>query len=207
LTLAKAEAIFTQVLQVKEETLGPMHKSTILTVNNLANLCKNQGKLVEAERMYTRALRESEEALGPKHTYTPGTVSNLGNLFFKQGKVTEAEAMYVRALEGYDDTLGTDLALTYIPALTTMLNLGILLSETGENEKARTTYTRALSGWVTLRGLSEKLRLEVVDIVSAETDVLEMASAGATPWQGTDKSPKWFLWRLSSNTSRPVTSN
>ncbi len=41
----------------KEKALGREHTSTLNTVNNLANLYKNQVKMQEAEAMFRRALK------------------------------------------------------------------------------------------------------------------------------------------------------
>jgi Tfp pilus assembly protein PilF len=76
--------------------------STLNTVNNLANLYKTQGKLVEAEQMYQRALQGKKKAWGPEHTSTLDTVNNLANLYTTQGKLVKAEQMYQRALQGYE---------------------------------------------------------------------------------------------------------
>jgi tetratricopeptide (TPR) repeat protein len=106
--LGKAEQMHERALQGYEEALGPIHTSTLGTVNNLGILYANQGKLGEAEQMYERALRGYEEALEPTHTSTLQTVNNLGALYADQGKLGEAEQMYERALEGYEETLGKD---------------------------------------------------------------------------------------------------
>jgi hypothetical protein len=57
--------MYIRALQGKEEALGPKHTSTLQTINNLDNLYRDKGKLVEAEAMYTRALQGYEDALGP----------------------------------------------------------------------------------------------------------------------------------------------
>jgi Tfp pilus assembly protein PilF len=48
--------MYQRALQSKEKAWGPEHTSTLNTVNNLANLYADQGKLVEAEQMYQQAL-------------------------------------------------------------------------------------------------------------------------------------------------------
>ena len=65
---AEAEQIFVRALARKEKALGPDHTSTLLTVNNLGMLYRDQGKLAEAEQVYVRALAGYEKALGPDHT-------------------------------------------------------------------------------------------------------------------------------------------
>ena len=71
---------------------------TLHTVNNLGNLYKDQGKIVETEEMYMRALRGKENAWEMEHTSNLITVNNLGVLYADQGKKVEAEAMYMRVL-------------------------------------------------------------------------------------------------------------
>jgi tetratricopeptide (TPR) repeat protein len=92
------------------ESLGPRHTSTLLTVNGLGNLYKDQGKLDVAEGMYMRALQGYEEALGPEAVdrYRPAlnTMWNLGDLFKAQNKLVDAKSMLSKALEGFQFILG-----------------------------------------------------------------------------------------------------
>jgi len=90
--------MYQRTLDGYEKAWGPEHISTLITVSNLGNIYKNQGKLDEAEKMYQRALDGYEKAWGPGHTSTLATVYNLGNLYTNQGKLDEAEKMYRRAL-------------------------------------------------------------------------------------------------------------
>ena len=50
--LIEAEQMYQRALQGYEKAWGLEHTSTLDTVNNLANLNKDQGKLAEAEQMY-----------------------------------------------------------------------------------------------------------------------------------------------------------
>jgi tetratricopeptide (TPR) repeat protein len=65
--LDKAEEMYQQALQGKEKALGPHHKSTLTTVNNLGSLYANQGKLDKAEEMYRRALEGYNKRFGSNH--------------------------------------------------------------------------------------------------------------------------------------------
>jgi tetratricopeptide (TPR) repeat protein len=78
--------MYQRALQGKEKAWGPEHTSTLDTVNNLAILYADQGKLVEAEQMYQRALQGKEKAWGPEHTSTLDTVNNLANLYADQDR-------------------------------------------------------------------------------------------------------------------------
>ena len=92
--------MYMRALQGREKALSAEHTSTLHTVNNLGNLYRDQGKLVEAEKMYMRALHGVEKTLGAEHTSTLHTVNNLGVLYKDQGKLVEAEKMYIWALHG-----------------------------------------------------------------------------------------------------------
>ncbi len=86
--LEASEQMYRYVLAGKDQALGPMHKSTLDTVNNLGSLYREQGKLVQAEEYCLRALADREKALGPTHLSTLQTVNNLGILYYAQGKLT-----------------------------------------------------------------------------------------------------------------------
>lgn len=50
--LDKAEQIYQRALQGYEKAWGPEHTSTLVTVNNLGDLYKSQGKFDKAEQMF-----------------------------------------------------------------------------------------------------------------------------------------------------------
>jgi tetratricopeptide (TPR) repeat protein len=59
-----------RALKIREQQLGPQHLDTALSLNNLAELYRTQGKYVEAEPLYQRALSIHEQQLGPQHPHT-----------------------------------------------------------------------------------------------------------------------------------------
>ena len=81
---------------------------TATTLDNLANLYKNQGKDEEALPLYQRALAIREKALGPEHPETARTLNNLANLYSVQGKDEEALPLYQRALAIREKIFGLD---------------------------------------------------------------------------------------------------
>ena len=113
----------------------------------LGLLYADQGKLAKAEQMLERALQGKEKVLGAERTSTLSTANNLGSLYKSQGKLAEAEQMYQRALQGYEKALGVDNAMTYIPALNTILNLDSLFERQADSAKARIMYSKALVGY------------------------------------------------------------
>jgi hypothetical protein len=92
-------------LQGKKKTLGPNHISTLAVVNNLGNLYKKQGKLVEAETMFSRALQGYEVALDPELvlSYLPALniMFAFGGLFSLTDQKGIAKATYDLALSGF----------------------------------------------------------------------------------------------------------
>jgi hypothetical protein len=49
------------VLSMVERVLGPEHPDTLVSVNNLAELYRRQGRYTEAEPLYQRAWSEWNE--------------------------------------------------------------------------------------------------------------------------------------------------
>jgi tetratricopeptide (TPR) repeat protein len=104
--------MYQQALQGYEKAWGPDHTSTLDTVNNLAALYADQGKLVEAEQMYQRALQGYEKAIDPDNiiTYVPAlnTIWGFGSLLEQQANVAQARTMYAKALCGYKQIFGPE---------------------------------------------------------------------------------------------------
>ena len=88
------------------ETLGDKHPQTLLSINNMALLLKDQGKLAEAEGLCREALTGSRETLGNKHPETLISINNLAALLLDMGKMAEAEPLCQEALAVRRETLG-----------------------------------------------------------------------------------------------------
>jgi tetratricopeptide (TPR) repeat protein len=157
--LVDAEAMYHRALAGYEKALGPEHKSTLNTVNNLGNLYANQGCLVDAEAMYPRALAGYEKALGPEHTSTLLTVNNLGLLYANQGRLEDAEATDNRALAGYEKAPGPE----HTSTLNTVDNLGVLYASQGRLVDAEAMYNRVLAGYEKALGPEHTSTLNTVN--------------------------------------------
>jgi CHAT domain-containing protein len=90
-------------LATSEKVLGPDHPATLISVNNLAELYRTQGRYGEAEPLYRRALATNEKVLGPEH---PATLAvqltytvNLVNLKQPKRSLQLLERMDPRLLE------------------------------------------------------------------------------------------------------------
>ena len=72
---------------------GPDHPDTLRSMNNLANLYKNQGRYDEAEPLYLEALETSKaRARGPTTRATLNSMNNLGDLYVAPGPVRRGRA-------------------------------------------------------------------------------------------------------------------
>jgi tetratricopeptide (TPR) repeat protein len=182
--------MYERALQGKEKALGADHTSTLDTVNNLAVLYTNQGKLDEAEKMYERALQGKEKALGAEHTSTLATVNNLAILYTDQGKLDEAEKMYERALQGSEKALGAQNIATYIPALNANWGLGSLFQRRGDLAKAKIIYSKALVGYEKVYGRDhprcQTLR-EILGALDTEPETNVLIKTGKDPGHEPDR--------------------
>jgi len=73
------------------------HPNLPASLNNLAELYREQGKYSEAEPLYRRALAILEKTLGPEHPKVATVLENLAILLRKSDQEKEAEEMSVRA--------------------------------------------------------------------------------------------------------------
>ena len=78
--MAEAEEMLLRALKGKEKVWGAEHTLTLDTVNNLAVLYYNQGKMVEAEEMYTRALEGFKKIYNADYPRVLSVTSNLSLL-------------------------------------------------------------------------------------------------------------------------------
>jgi hypothetical protein len=133
------------------ETLGEAHPGTFASMNSLANLLSDQGKLSEAEPLLRDALRCRREILGETHPDTLASMNNLASLLTEHDKLDEAEPLLRDALRGQRETLGE----THRHTLLSMHNLGLLLKDQGKLSEARCSATRCA---VSARRLARRTR-------------------------------------------------
>ncbi|MFM8299162.1 MAG: tetratricopeptide repeat protein, partial [Microcystis aeruginosa] len=64
------EPLYLQALDLHKQLLGDNHPDVAISLNNLAQLYKYQGRYLEAEPLYLQALAIAEQALGENHPTT-----------------------------------------------------------------------------------------------------------------------------------------
>jgi CHAT domain-containing protein/Tfp pilus assembly protein PilF len=138
--LSECEAVTLRLLALREETLGPEHQDTLLSMLILAYIYQSQGRYTEAEPLYRRELEASEHMFGPEDPSTLISLNNLAKIYSFQGRYAEAEPLYLRALEAQERTLGPE----HPDTLVSMSNLAGLYSDQDRYDEAETLYLRDL---------------------------------------------------------------
>ena len=85
--------LFEKCLQLRTEALGETHTDTLDSMNDLAELYKNQGKYDDARILYDKCLNLRINTLGESHRDTLESVNNLAVLYDKRGEYEHAWKM------------------------------------------------------------------------------------------------------------------
>jgi len=109
------------------------HPALASSLNNLASLHHEQGKLDEAERLQRDALVMRKRLTKGDHPDVARSLNNLANLLRDQGNMTDAERLHKDALDMLKRMFKGD-----HPSLATSLsNLGLVASSQGDLAAAR----------------------------------------------------------------------
>src|SRR5271169_6087450 len=79
--------------------LGNDHPDTLMSMHNLAEMYRQQGKMMEAAKMHEEVLAKYQVILGNDHPATLTSMQNLAETYRQQGKMTEAAKMHEEMLE------------------------------------------------------------------------------------------------------------
>jgi tetratricopeptide (TPR) repeat protein len=138
---SQAAQLFRDALAIREKTLGPEHSDTATSLNNLADLLRDQGNFAGARPLHERALAIRERALGSEHPDTATSLNNLAILLKAEGDFAGALPLYQRALAIREKVLG----LEHPDTATSLNNLANLLRDQGDFAGARSLHERALA--------------------------------------------------------------
>src|SRR5262249_58752600 len=95
---AEAEPLLHENLQAYRRAVGADHPHTLVAVNSLAALLREQGKLSEAELLFRQNLEGYRRSLGPEHANSLKAAILLADLLRQQGKLSEAEPLFREVL-------------------------------------------------------------------------------------------------------------
>ncbi len=133
----QAETHFKAALK-EAETFSPDDWRLTLTLGNLAEIYRVQGKYPEEEPYLKRLLEIGEQIYGPDHPNVAAHLNNLAHNYHMQGKLAEAELLYKRALDIWEKTLGPENELV----LFTLKIYVDLLHEMGRDAEAKSYGAR-----------------------------------------------------------------
>lgn len=138
---ATATPLAQRVLALRENILGPNHPEVATSLNNLAELYRQQGDLSKTIPLYQRALTIYEQTLGPNHALVAVNLNNQARLYHDQDNLVQAESLYQRALTIFETSLGSE----HSAVANNLTNLAELQQEQGRLDQAERLYRRALS--------------------------------------------------------------
>ncbi len=137
----EAEPHLNRALAIREKALGPNHRDTATSLNNLAELYRAQCRYAEAEPLFKRALAVREKAFGADYPDVAVSLNSLAYLYESQGRYAEAGPLFKRALAIREKVFGAD-----HPATAISLNgLASLYDSQGKYAEADPLYKRALA--------------------------------------------------------------
>lgn len=97
--LPVAEAIYREILGLREKVVGPLHSSTIACLGKLAYLAQVKGDWKAAELFHRRLVAVRESLVGRNHQDTVSAINGLARMLEDKGDADGAEAEYRNALE------------------------------------------------------------------------------------------------------------
>jgi PHD/YefM family antitoxin component YafN of YafNO toxin-antitoxin module len=89
----KAEEAFRKAWAVREAALGPDHRDTLESRNQLAVIYRSAGRTDDAVKLHEATLKLQETKLGPDHPDTLTTRNNLANAYQSLERWADAETL------------------------------------------------------------------------------------------------------------------
>ncbi|MGI9413885.1 MAG: CHAT domain-containing tetratricopeptide repeat protein, partial [Hyphomicrobiales bacterium] len=137
----QAGQLFEQALELFTEHLAPDHLYFTVTLNNLAEVRKAQGRYQETEALLLKALAINEKTHGPRSHLLGPNLNNLADLYRLRGRYEEAETLMRKQLDIMEAALGPG----HITIATSLNNLALMLIARGRSDEAALLLLRALS--------------------------------------------------------------
>jgi serine/threonine protein kinase/Tfp pilus assembly protein PilF len=95
-------------LDLRRRLLGQDHIATIESMNAVAYVLQDQGRLADAESLFSEALERSRRALAPDHPQALLILGNLGQILQAQGKFLDAEPILRQAVAANQRVFGPE---------------------------------------------------------------------------------------------------
>ncbi len=126
---------------IRHSTLGEEYLPTLISMNSLADILRQQGDLPEARLLQEKYLGICRRVLGDEHPYTLTAMNNLAATLRQQEDLPGARQLYQMALELQQRVLGEE----DLDTLSTMNHLALTLRQQGDLPSARLLHKKALT--------------------------------------------------------------
>lgn len=128
----KAERELNEALAIRRDLHGETHVDAATSLNAIALLRRDQGRLTESDRLFRRVLTMRRQLLGDRDLSVAQTSQNLGILKMTQADWDEAAEYLATARAIRSETLGQD----HPDTLMSRFQLGVLSVRTGDIDDA-----------------------------------------------------------------------
>src|SRR5208282_309943 len=159
------EPLYQEALGIRQKILGPDHRDTATSLNNLAGLYWAMGEYAKAEPLYQETLQIRQKVLGPDHPDTANSLDNLAGLYQDMGEYAKAEPLYQEAVRIWEKVLGPD----HPDTAKSLNNLASLCFELGRIDEAAALARQSSAAELTILSrifsfTSEQQRLAYLNI-------------------------------------------
>lgn len=120
-------------LGIQREVFGTKHLNVAITMNNLANVYRLQGKRAESKRLHETVL-EIRREIAPGHPVVAESLQNLAELEREDNQLNKALGLQLRAIEILEGAYGPNHPLI-ARSLKAVAQIRGRLGEWGESEK------------------------------------------------------------------------
>ncbi len=136
----EAEDQLLAALEIKQPESGEEDRGALKIMNDLAMVCRAQGRLTEAESIYRKVIDRMKRLAGDEDQGTLISVNNLASVLQDQGRFSEAEALHREVLEKQAGLLGEEDPDT----LLSMSNLALVLASQARYTESEALYEEVL---------------------------------------------------------------
>jgi CHAT domain-containing protein/tetratricopeptide (TPR) repeat protein len=145
---SEAVPLARQAVAISKTILGPDHRNTAATLNNLGKMLVAQGDRSGARTCYQEALAIYEKSLGPDHPAIAGSLNGLGVMLYEDDDYPAARSLLQRAVAMRRKIY----AGANIYTADSLSHLGMALQAQGDYRAARDCYEQCLDMYQRLLG-------------------------------------------------------
>ncbi len=160
----QAVANYQRVLKLISDKPDSVDQAT--TLNNLANVFKDQKKFDQAEPLYKQVIGIYERTTGSQSEYIAMSNHNLASLYAQMGKYKEAEAYFKVALAAGEKSMGANNS----HVVDIVVKLARVEDKLGNKDEAKALFKRYLTTVETMIGLKndDPSKIEKLKALAAE---------------------------------------